>query len=140
MSHAIPGKFPCFKCGCCCRNVSQDPQLSAWATADGACRYFDLDTNECVIYDARPDVCNVWKCYRADYESVGATWDDFVFTNMLNCAALRYAYGVPEPAESPFEGAQEEIAKEVLYDLQHQAELPDFVADNDILKEELEAD
>lgn len=117
MEHAIPEKFPCFRCGACCLDVSGVEEISSWATRDGACRYYDAEKHECTIYDRRPTVCNVWKTYRQSYEKQNVSWDDFVYTNMLNCCLLRYLHGVEEPEGSPFEGIQEDIASALLHDM-----------------------
>lgn len=117
MEHAIPEVFPCFRCGACCLNISSDLEISSWATKDGSCRYYDANKHECTIYDRRPTICNVWKTYKQSYEGKDVSWDDFVYTNMLNCCLLRYLNGIPEPEGSPFEGVQEDVASALLHDL-----------------------
>lgn len=117
MEHAIPEVFPCFRCGACCLNISSAPEISSWATKDGSCRYYDANKHECTIYDRRPTICNVWKTYKQSYEEKDTSWDDFVYTNMLNCCLLRYLNGIPESEGSPFEGMQEDVASALLHDL-----------------------
>lgn len=119
MEHATPEVFPCFKCGACCLDITEVPEISSWATKEGTCRYFDAGKCECQIYDRRPTACNVWKAYRRSYEDEGISWDDFVYTNMLNCVLLRYLNGIDEPEGSPFEGMQEDIASTLLHDLKN---------------------
>lgn len=119
MEHAIPEKFPCFRCGACCLDVSGVEEISSWATRDGACRYYDAEKRECTIYDRRPTVCDVWKTYRQSYEKQDVSWDDFVYTNMLNCCLLRYLHGIEEPEGSPFEGIQQDVASVLLHDMKN---------------------
>lgn len=138
MNHATPERFPCYQCGACCMNISDAPEIGEWATATGACRYYDPDKCQCQIYDRRPTVCNVWKTYRQQYENRDVSWDDFVYTNMLNCCLLRYLNEIPEPEESPFYGMQEEIAAQVLYDLEHPAEAIKRKHERDELDEDMD--
>lgn len=106
-------KFQCFKCGCCCTgDQSEFEELEPLTDRKGRCRYFDSDTRLCQIYDNRPSVCDMEQVF-ASYAGT-LTWDDFVFTNMLNCVMLRYLQDYPEPEESPFYGRQEEIAQKVM--------------------------
>lgn len=112
-----PRGFKCFKCGCCCDTDVRDiPALRSFADRKGHCRYFDPETRLCQIFDQRPAVCNVKEFHDLEFPNVD--WDDFRFTNMLNCVALRYMAGVPEPDDSPFKGRQEEIALRVMGDKQ----------------------
>ena len=115
--HASMGYFPCFKCGCCCRHVGQVKELKQFADRTGTCRYLDPETNECQIYDTdiRPIVCSVWDYYQRHF-SKEVTWDDYVFTNMLNCVLVRYLDGVEEPNNSPFKGQEEAIARKLIQD------------------------
>lgn len=50
----------CSKCnGKCCRHIK-----SEWFDrGDGVCKWLDLDTNKCRIYDDRPIFCNVDRYY-----------------------------------------------------------------------------
>lgn len=116
--HAVPERFPCFRCGACCLDVTNIPDISEWADSNGTCRYYSSDGCTCQIYDSRPAVCDVWRTYRNHYEKEGVSWDDFVYTNMLNCCLLRYLNDIPEPEESPFYGKQEDIAAALLQDME----------------------
>lgn len=117
MNHAVPEQFLCFKCGACCLDITGVPKLEKWAVSSGACRYYDHDTRLCQIYQNRPEVCNVWKTYLKQYSDESVSWDDFVYTNMLNCCLLRYLNGIPEPDGSPFADNQEDTAAAVLANL-----------------------
>lgn len=52
------GKWKCTKCGACCHFVKWFiPDLDR---GDGACIYL-TPTNECSIYESRPDICRTDK-------------------------------------------------------------------------------
>lgn len=109
-------KFKCFKCGCCCASIEGVDELAGFSDRHGHCRYFDADTRLCQIYDQRPKICNIAEYYEDLADEV--SWDDYVFTNMLNCVLLRWSQGVEEPEDSPFAGMQEQIARKVAQDRQ----------------------
>lgn len=103
--------FVCFKCGCCCTSSSDVPQLRGLLDRTGNCRYFDPETRECQIYDDRPDACRLDAVFKTLPK--GVSWEDFVYTSMLDCVYLRWSQGVPEPDDSPFRGRQEQVARAV---------------------------
>ena len=55
--------FNCDKCGKCCKNLDKSNQYNDLDRGDGICKYFDLDTNLCCIYDTRPLKCRVVESY-----------------------------------------------------------------------------
>ena len=54
--------FFCDKCGICCKILQHIPELREYDRGDGICKY--LENNLCIIYENRPDICNVEKTYR----------------------------------------------------------------------------
>lgn len=53
--------FPCNRCGQCCRNIRLTKIYSELDRGDGVCKY--LTGNLCSIYDHRPLLCQVDRCY-----------------------------------------------------------------------------
>jgi len=51
--------FPCNQCGLCCQKVGNYPLGRQLDRGDGVCRYYDIDTHLCRIYEHRPIFCNV---------------------------------------------------------------------------------
>lgn len=80
--------FPCDSCGKCCQNVNLSEQTKWLDSGNGVCKYFDIDTNTCRIYDERPDICNVKLQYTMNY-SQNYTWQEFVDINVQVCDELK---------------------------------------------------
>ena len=59
--------FPCTNCGLCCKNIKDVKELKNFDRGDGICKYLDLETNLCTIYDTRPDICNIDKMFEKKY-------------------------------------------------------------------------
>ncbi len=82
----MPDKFPCTKCGECCRHISLIPELSEFDDGTGACVH--LKNNLCEIYDARPDICRVDVMYEKLFKS-SFTREEFYELNLQSCKILR---------------------------------------------------
>ena len=54
--------FVCTKCGICCKNIKNIPELAVFDKGNGICVYLSKD-NLCMIYKNRPDICNTDKMY-----------------------------------------------------------------------------
>lgn len=82
-------KFPCDKCGACCRHLRLFGPVYAWLVDDGSgmCRYFDPESNLCSIYPIRPAICNLEIGHALYFSTL--TWDDFVDRNLEACAKLK---------------------------------------------------
>ena len=61
--------FSCIKCGLCCRNIDQIPELAGFDPGDGVCIHLTKD-NLCEIYEQRPDICNVETMYRLHFQKI----------------------------------------------------------------------
>lgn len=79
--------FECRQCGLCCKNIHLVPQLKAFHNGNGICKYLDLTTNLCKIYDERPDICNVERSYELFF-SESYSEDEYLKMNYLGCEAL----------------------------------------------------
>ncbi|HAT41068.1 MAG TPA: zinc/iron-chelating domain-containing protein [Rheinheimera sp.] len=80
-------QFPCNKCGQCCRNVHLAVETRPLDRGDGCCVHLDTSSNECTIYDSRPDICRVDVQYQTNYQHQ-YSWDEFVSLNVQVCDYL----------------------------------------------------
>ena len=53
----------CNGCGECCSNLTSNPLYATLDRGDGVCRFLNVQTKLCSIYDQRPDICNSLKMY-----------------------------------------------------------------------------
>lgn len=80
--------FECTRCGACCRSVAHSP-LTQWLdSGDGVCRHLDRNSNMCLIYDSRPDVCRVDVQYVRFYKDI-YSWKRFCDLNRQCCEILQ---------------------------------------------------
>lgn len=79
--------FTCTKCGFCCRNIGEIPELAEFHTGDGICIHLS-DENLCNIYANRPDICNVEKMYELTYKAIMSK-SEYERRNMEGCKLLR---------------------------------------------------
>lgn len=54
-------KFPCNRCGLCCRNLQFSDLYADLDRGDGVCKH--LKENLCSIYSERPLKCRIDDCY-----------------------------------------------------------------------------
>lgn len=78
--------FECSKCGCCCRNLNLSELYNELNRGDGVCKY--LKGNLCIIYDKRPDICRVDKCYELFFKD-SISLEDYYKLNKEMCKKLR---------------------------------------------------
>ena len=83
--------FVCDKCGICCRSISGILSLQEYDRGDGVCVHLNDDTNLCMIYDARPMICQVDECYDHFFSHISR--DDFDDWNTQACLELKLRYG-----------------------------------------------
>lgn len=79
--------FCCNQCGLCCRNIHLVPDLKDFNIGEGVCKYLDLQTNKCLIYNERPLVCNVEKSFESIY-SAFMSEDKYILLNQKGCELL----------------------------------------------------
>lgn len=78
--------FECDKCGSCCRNLKLSELYSELDRGDGVCKY--LAGNLCSIYDKRPNICIVDKCYELFFiDSISL--EDYYRLNKEMCKKLK---------------------------------------------------
>lgn len=80
--------FPCTSCGACCRHVGAAAEGKALDRGDGVCMHLDTNTNQCTIYNSRPDICRVDRQYLLNYANQ-MSWDGFVALNVSACEKLQ---------------------------------------------------
>jgi len=80
-------KFPCTQCGQCCKNIQGIDLLKSYHSGDGVC-YFYEKTEGCLIYEFRPDVCNIEKGYERFFSQY-LSLDEYLKNNALACNALQ---------------------------------------------------
>lgn len=85
-------RFPCTKCGVCCKNISHIVQLTNYDRGDGQCIY--LQENKCSIYSTRPLVCRVKEMY-VQYYKQHMSEEEFIYQNLLACRSLQEKSNVP---------------------------------------------
>lgn len=83
--------FPCTKCGLCCQNISRIKELQNYDLGNGVCKYFDNNMNSCMIYDKRPNICQVDKMFEIEYHKQ-YTKDKFYLINANACNELQQQY------------------------------------------------
>lgn len=84
----------CIKCGLCCRSAGLIDGFPE-PTINNACIHL-TESNECSIYDTRPDVCRSEKVYAADFSHL--TKSHFIHMNRMACIGLMNLnnHAVPE--------------------------------------------
>jgi Fe-S-cluster containining protein len=84
-------RFPCIKCGLCCRMIGNIPAMRDYHSGDGVCMY--LRDNLCSIYKRRPDICNLEKVYSSCFR--GMSRKDFYCVTLKSCCELAFRLGSP---------------------------------------------
>lgn len=85
--------FPCTSCGLCCQNISKIKELRDYDLGNGVCKYLNLISNECEIYDKRPDICKVDKMFQLEYKKY-FTKEVFYIENAKVCNSLQEKYKI----------------------------------------------
>ena len=60
--------FICDCCGLCCMNLNMSKLYDDLDRGDGVCKYLDINSKLCTIYDIRPEKCNVDKFYKRYFQ------------------------------------------------------------------------
>jgi len=85
--------FPCTSCGLCCQNITNIEELKTYDLGNGTCKYFDFISNQCRIYETRPDICRVDKMFDLVYNKE-FTLEEFYIGNAKVCNHLQEKYKV----------------------------------------------
>lgn len=81
-------EFPCDQCGSCCRSLAGCELYADLDRGDGICRFLNTNSNLCMIYEQRPNKCNVAKMYSQLYARQ-CSWKEFVVMNKRSCQILK---------------------------------------------------
>lgn len=84
--------FPCSGCGLCCRNISKVEGLREFDLGNGTCKYLDIVSNACAIYDTRPEICNIDTMFEKEYIQYFPK-KEFYILNANVCNHLQEKYG-----------------------------------------------
>lgn len=81
-------KFECDRCGCCCMQLDLSELYRDLDRGDGVCKYLDMRTKLCSIYDERPVKCNVEQMYYLFFEEIMSK-ERFYEINHSACMELK---------------------------------------------------
>ncbi len=68
-SQEKPDRFPCTSCGLCCKNITGIIELIGFDAGNGVCKFLDLETNLCKIYESRPLICRIDEAHKKLYST-----------------------------------------------------------------------
>ena len=80
--------FQCDCCGLCCMNVDKTEVVAGLDRGDGVCKFFNSSTKLCEIYNSRPVICNVDKCYELIYKHTMSK-EEYYDLNYKACKILK---------------------------------------------------
>ncbi|GHQ26300.1 hypothetical protein VN1218_06640 [Helicobacter pylori] len=86
-------RFPCTSCRLCCKNITGIIELVGFDAGNGVCKFLDLETNLCKIYESRPLICRVDEAYKKLYSHIPKLYShiplkEFYAKNAEVCNAL----------------------------------------------------
>ncbi|MGN8504347.1 YkgJ family cysteine cluster protein [Helicobacter pylori] len=82
-------RFPCTSCGLCCKNITGIIELIGFDAGNGVCKFLDLETNLCKIYETRPLICRIDEAHKKLYSHIPLK--EFYAKNAEICNALQEA-------------------------------------------------
>lgn len=85
--------FPCNQCGWCCQNLDKNKMYSALDRGDGTCKWFDLEENNCTVYDTRPLICNIEAMYHDSFFAMN--YDEYIELNIKTCQLIQVQNKLP---------------------------------------------
>lgn len=77
----------------CCKNISHIEALKGFDLGNGVCRFLDIETNSCKIYESRPEICNIDSMYKRHFHAL-YTYKEFVNLNIEACNAMQEKFGI----------------------------------------------
>ncbi|WP_298496413.1 MULTISPECIES: YkgJ family cysteine cluster protein [Helicobacter] len=80
--------FPCTHCGICCKHITNIAELADFDMGNGICKHLNLQSNECEIYENRPDICRVDVIFEKVYRKFFSK-SEFYALNISACEALQ---------------------------------------------------
>ena len=85
--------FPCSACGLCCQHIGTVEELKAYDRGNGVCKYYDVSSRQCSIYEERPLICRIDEMYSIQYSKT-FTKEDFYRENAKVCNFLQERYKI----------------------------------------------
>lgn len=70
-------------------------ELQAFDLGNGVCKYLDLDSNMCRIYDNRPEICNIESMYKKHFYKF-YTKEEFIRLNIESCNVMQEQFGIED--------------------------------------------
>lgn len=80
--------FVCERCGACCRCMELVAECAFLSNGKGSCKYYSDEKKECIIYDFRPEICNVTKMYYKRFKDK-MTWEEYINKSHKACQSIR---------------------------------------------------
>ncbi len=87
-------RFPCTSCGLCCKNITGIIELVEFDAGNGVCKFLDLETNLCKIYESCPLICRIDETHKKLYSHI--LLKEFYAKNAEICNALQEANHLDE--------------------------------------------
>ena len=84
--------YNCDKCGLCCQSLSGHAIYQDLDRGDGVCKYYDVGTKLCSIYNERPLICNV-DLYFETVLKGKISLGEYYKANYAACASLKIRGG-----------------------------------------------
>ena len=88
MTHLKRNPFPCNSCGQCCKRIANSEHLSQFDRGDGICKFLNISSNLCTIYDERPIFCRI-EDYYEKYLKQKMSWEQFTQMNVDICVKFQ---------------------------------------------------
>ena len=86
--------FPCNQCGWCCQNLNKNELYSELDNGDGVCMFFDASQNNCDIYHARPEICNIEAMYYSTF-AAAMDYEEYIQLNIEACQTVQKENKLP---------------------------------------------
>ncbi len=80
--------FHCSRCGACCSHLKVFGDIyQNLDRGDGVCRHYDIMTKRCLIYEIRPNLCNVSKGFAIFSDHM--SWNEYIKKTKKSCIYLQ---------------------------------------------------
>ena len=85
--------FPCNQCGWCCQNLDKNELYSKLDRGDGVCKWFNIENNNCTIYNTRPEICNIENMYYSTFFTI--EYSEYIRLNIQVCQLVQRENKLP---------------------------------------------
>ena len=87
-------KFPCTRCGICCKQLNDNEIYSALNRGDGVCKNLNLNSNLCEIYENRPLLCRIIDAQKILCPKI--KMEDYLKLNQQACLEKQIEFRLPK--------------------------------------------